>query len=39
MTSEEVIHEYGVSNEDIKAALMFASDLIEHEEYHPLPQK
>jgi uncharacterized protein (DUF433 family) len=39
MSSEEIIREYAVSNEDIKAALMFASELIENEEYHPLPQK
>ncbi len=39
MTTEEIIQEYGVSGDDIRAALMFASQLIEEEEYHPLPQK
>jgi uncharacterized protein (DUF433 family) len=39
MSTEEIIQEYGVNDEDIKAALMFASDLIDQEEYHPLPQK
>jgi uncharacterized protein (DUF433 family) len=31
---QEIVHEYGVSDEDIKAALMFASELIEDEEFH-----
>lgn len=37
MTHEEIMREYGVKEEDILAALGYASDLIESEEFHPLP--
>jgi len=37
MTEEEVIREYEVSREDIWAALSFATELVESEEFHPLP--
>jgi uncharacterized protein (DUF433 family) len=37
MTKEEIMREYEVTEEDILAALSYASDLIEAEEYHPLP--
>jgi uncharacterized protein (DUF433 family) len=37
MTKEEVIREYEVSEEDIKAALEYAAQLIDDEEFHPLP--
>lgn len=37
MTVEEIIKEYGVTEEDVRAALAYASELIEQEEYHPLP--
>jgi len=38
MSLEEVIHEYEVSAEDVRAALTYASELIEKEEFHPLPK-
>lgn len=37
MTFEEVAREYGLTVADIRAALKFASELIEEEQYHPLP--
>lgn len=37
MTKEEVMQEYEVSEEDILAALEYAIDLIESEEFHPIP--
>lgn len=37
MTIEEIKKEYDVSEEDIRAALFYASEIIEKEEYHPLP--
>jgi uncharacterized protein (DUF433 family) len=37
MTKEEIMREHEVTEEDILAALSYASDLIEAEEYHPLP--
>ncbi|MBV9759582.1 MAG: DUF433 domain-containing protein [Acidobacteriaceae bacterium] len=36
MTVLEVIKEYGVSEEDVRAALGFAGELVESEEFHPL---
>jgi uncharacterized protein (DUF433 family) len=39
MTVEEVTKEYGVTEEDARAALAYASELIEREEHHPLPAK
>jgi uncharacterized protein (DUF433 family) len=36
MTQEEVAREYGISEEDIRAALIYAGELIEEEEFHPL---
>ncbi len=39
MTKEEIIREYEVSEEDIKAALEYAAQLIENEEFHPLPTR
>lgn len=38
MTKEEVMREYEVTEEDIRAALAYASELMEKEEYHPLPK-
>lgn len=35
MTREEVIREYEISEEDIRAALKYACELIEEEEFHP----
>jgi len=37
MSFEDVQREYGISMEDIRAALQFAGKLIEQETYHPLP--
>ena len=37
MTREEIMREYEVTEEDIRAALGYAADLIETEEFHPLP--
>ena len=37
MTKEEIIQEYEVTEEDISAALHYAAELIESEEFHPLP--
>ncbi len=37
MPREEVMHEYEISSEDIAAALAYAADLVEAEEFHPLP--
>lgn len=36
MTKDQIIREYEVSEEDIRAALVYASELIEQEEFHPL---
>jgi uncharacterized protein (DUF433 family) len=37
MTVEEITKEYDLSEEDVRAALAYASQLIEQEEHHPLP--
>lgn len=37
MTYGEVADTYGVTTEDILAALEFAGRLVEQEEHHPLP--
>ena len=37
MTVEQVADEYGVTEEDVRAALIYASELIDQEEHHPLP--
>jgi uncharacterized protein (DUF433 family) len=37
MSFEEVQREYDLSIDDIRAALKFAGELIEQEQYHPLP--
>jgi uncharacterized protein (DUF433 family) len=33
----EISSEYGVTDEDITAALDFAAELVEQEQWHPLP--
>jgi uncharacterized protein (DUF433 family) len=38
MTKEEITRAYEVSEEDIRAALNYAGELIEKEEFHPLPK-
>lgn len=37
MTKQEVMREYQVTEEDIQAVLHYATELIEEEEFHPLP--
>ncbi|HEX7593536.1 MAG TPA: DUF433 domain-containing protein [Anaerolineae bacterium] len=37
MTKEEIIHEYEISEEDVRAALNYATQLIESEVFRPLP--
>jgi uncharacterized protein (DUF433 family) len=37
MSFEDVQREYGLTIEDIRAALKFASELLEKEQHHPLP--
>ncbi len=37
MTKEEIMREYEVTEADIAAALAYAAQLIETEEFHPLP--
>lgn len=37
MTQEEVCQEYEVTPEDVRAALEYATELIEAEEAYPLP--
>jgi len=37
MTKEEIMREYEVAEEDILAALSYAAELVEVEEFHPLP--
>lgn len=36
MSVEEVMEEYGLTAEDIQAALQFAVEIIESEQYYPL---
>lgn len=38
MSMADVMREYGVTEEDIRATLAFAGDLIEHETFHPVPK-
>ena len=37
MTKEEVIKEYEVTEEDIRAALLYANELLEKEEFRFIP--
>ena len=37
MTFEDVKRDYGITLEDIRAALKFAGELVEQEQHHPLP--
>ena len=37
MTMEEIIQEYRVTEQDIAAALSYATELIEAQDFHPLP--
>jgi len=38
MTEDEVMREYEITKEDLQAALNYAAELIEEEEFHPLPK-
>jgi uncharacterized protein (DUF433 family) len=37
MTFAEIEQEYGLTADDIRAALEFANELVEREQHHPLP--
>lgn len=37
MSLEEVQEEYGVTAEDVRAALDFAGRLVDEQQFHPLP--
>ncbi len=37
MSKEEVMREYEITSEDVAAALAYAADLLEADEFHPLP--
>jgi len=37
MTREEIMREYDLSEDDLRAALAYAAELLESEEFHPLP--
>ncbi len=37
LSIDQVAAEYGVTEADVRAALTYASELIEQDEYHPLP--
>jgi len=39
MTKEDIMREYEVSEEDIIAVLNYAAELIEEEEFHPIPTR
>jgi uncharacterized protein (DUF433 family) len=37
LSREEIVNEYRVTIEDIAAALEFATELVDEEQFHPLP--
>jgi uncharacterized protein (DUF433 family) len=37
MTREAIARKYGLSEEDVAAALKYATELVETEAFHPLP--
>jgi uncharacterized protein (DUF433 family) len=37
MSFEDVQREYGLTVEDVRAALKFAGELVDQEQHHPLP--
>jgi uncharacterized protein (DUF433 family) len=39
MTPQEICREYGITEEDVAAALEFATELVEDEQFHPLPTR
>jgi uncharacterized protein (DUF433 family) len=38
MGREEVLREYEITEEDLRAALEYAAELLEAEQFHPLPR-
>ncbi len=38
MSIQEVVREYEITEEDVRAALAFAGDLIDKETFYPLPK-
>lgn len=39
MSVEDTAREYAITAEDVSAALSYAGELIDEEEFHPLPAK
>jgi len=39
MTQSDIAHEYGITVDDITAALEFAAELVDDEQFHPLPTR
>jgi uncharacterized protein (DUF433 family) len=39
MSPEEIVDEYRVTLDDIAAALEFATELVDEEQFHPLPTR
>lgn len=39
MSREEIVDEYRVTPDDIAAALEFATELVDEEQFHPLPTR
>jgi uncharacterized protein (DUF433 family) len=39
MTNDEIVREYDVTEQEIRAALSYAVELIDTEEFYPLPAK
>lgn len=37
MSSDEVLREYDITEEDLRAALEYAARLLDEEQFHPLP--
>lgn len=37
MTPAQIVHEYGVTEADVRAALRYAEQLVSAEVHHPLP--
>ena len=37
MSKEAILREYGITEEDLQAALAYGAELIESEQFHPLP--
>jgi len=37
MSKDEVLREYDITAEDLRAALEYAAELVDSEQFHPLP--